>query len=34
MTRVRTIAGGLELLRRWFNDKSAYPRILAIQSPT
>lgn len=34
MTRVRTIAGALDLVRRWFNDKSAYPRILAIQSPT
>jgi hypothetical protein len=34
MMRVRTLAGGLERLRQWFNDKSAYPRILAIQSPT
>lgn len=34
MMRVRTLAGGLELVRQWFNDKSAYPRILAIQSPT
>ena len=32
--RVRALEGGLDLLRQWFNDKSAYPRILAIQSPT
>jgi hypothetical protein len=29
MIRVRTLAGGLELLRQWFNDKSAYPRMMA-----
>jgi hypothetical protein len=34
MMRVVTLAGDLELLRQWFNDKSAYLRILAIQSPT
>ena len=34
MMRVRTLSGDLELLRQWFNDKSAYLRILAIQSPT
>jgi hypothetical protein len=32
--RVRSLADGLEPLRVWFNDKSAYPRIVAIQSPT
>jgi len=34
MMRVRALAGGLDVLRQWFNDKSAHPRILAIQSPT
>jgi hypothetical protein len=34
MTHIRNLAGGLEPLREWFNDKSAYARIVAIQSPT
>jgi hypothetical protein len=34
MTRLRNLAGGLDPLREWFNDKSAYARIVAIQSPT
>jgi hypothetical protein len=34
MTPVHTLAGGLDPLRRWFNDKSAFVRIVAIQSPT
>ena len=34
MIRTRNLAGGLESLREWFNDKSAYARIVAIQSPT
>jgi hypothetical protein len=31
---VRSLAGGLEPLRRWFNDTSAFVRLVAIQSPT
>ena len=34
MTPVRTLAGGLEPLRTWFNDRSAFVHIVAIQSPT
>lgn len=34
MTLVASLAGGLEPLRRWFNDKSAFVRVVAIQSPT
>ena len=34
MIRVRNLAGGLEPVREWFNDKSAYARIVAIQSAT
>jgi hypothetical protein len=34
MIRTRILAGGLEALREWFNDKSAFARIIAIQSPT
>jgi hypothetical protein len=34
MIRVKKLVGGLEPVREWFNDKSAYARILAIQSPT
>jgi hypothetical protein len=34
MIRVKSLAGGLEPVRQWFNDKSAYARIVAIQSPT
>jgi hypothetical protein len=34
MSKVRNLAGGLEPLRQWFNDKSAYARIVAIQSAT
>jgi hypothetical protein len=34
MTRVRSLADGLEALRTWFNDKSAFVRVIAIQSPT
>jgi hypothetical protein len=34
MIRVRSLADGLEPLRQWFNDKSAFARLIAIQSPT
>jgi hypothetical protein len=34
MTRIQSLAGGCEPIREWFNDKSAYARLLAIQSPT
>lgn len=34
MTRVATLAAGLEPVRTWFNDKSAFVRVVAIQSPT
>jgi hypothetical protein len=34
MIRVRSLAGGLEPVREWFNDKSAFARIVAIQSAT
>jgi len=34
MIRVKNLSGGLEPVREWFNDKSAYARIMAIQSPT
>jgi hypothetical protein len=34
MTGVRSLAGGLEPLREWFNDTSAFVRLVAIQSPT
>jgi hypothetical protein len=34
MSRIRSLAGGLAPLREWFNDKSAYARLVAIQSPT
>jgi hypothetical protein len=34
MTRAASLANGLEPLRTWFNDKSAFARIVAIQSPT
>jgi hypothetical protein len=34
MTRVSSLAEGLEPVRRWFNDKSAFVRVVAIQSPT
>ena len=34
MTHIRNLAGTIEPLREWFNDKSAYARIVAIQSPT
>jgi hypothetical protein len=34
MSRIKAIADGVEPLREWFNDKSAYARIVAIQSPT
>jgi hypothetical protein len=34
MIRLRNLGGGIEPLREWFNDKSAYARIVAIQSPT
>jgi hypothetical protein len=29
-----SLAGGLEPLRQWFNDTSAFVRLVAIQSPT
>jgi hypothetical protein len=32
MIRIRNLADGLEPLREWFNDKSAYARIVAVQS--
>ena len=34
MTRIVTLAGVFEPVRQWFNDKSAYARIVAIQSAT
>jgi hypothetical protein len=34
MMRIRSLLEGLEPVRAWFNDKSAYARIVAIQSPT
>jgi hypothetical protein len=34
LTRVTSLDGGLEPLREWFNDKSAFARLIAIQSPT
>jgi hypothetical protein len=34
MTPVRTLSDGLAPLRVWFNDKSAFARVIAIQSPT
>jgi hypothetical protein len=34
MTRIRSLADGLEPLRTWFNDNAAFVRIIAIQSPT
>jgi hypothetical protein len=34
MTRIVNLAVGFEPVRQWFNDKSAYSRIVAIQSPT
>jgi hypothetical protein len=34
MTRVTRLTAGLEPLRTWFNDKSAFVRVVAIQSPT
>jgi hypothetical protein len=33
MIRVTTLAG-VEPIRDWFNDKSAFARVIAIQSPT
>ena len=32
--RVTRLDGGIEPLREWFNDKSAFARLMAIQSPT
>ncbi len=34
MIPVRSLAGGVEPLRQWFNDKSGFARLVAIQSPT
>jgi hypothetical protein len=34
MTRIVNLADGFEPVRQWFNDKAAYARIVAIQSPT
>jgi hypothetical protein len=34
MTYVRTLAAGIDGVRDWFNDKSAYARLVAIQSST
>jgi hypothetical protein len=34
MINVKNLAGTIEPVRQWFNDKSAYARIVAIQSPT
>jgi hypothetical protein len=34
MIHMTDLAAGIEPLRLWFNDKSAYARIVAIQSPT
>lgn len=34
MTHITRLDGGLEPLRKWFNDKSAFARLIAIQSPT
>lgn len=34
MIMVKSLAGGLEPLRQWFNDKSGFARLVAIQSPT
>jgi hypothetical protein len=34
MTPIVTLSDGLDPLRQWFNDKSAFARIIAIQSPT
>ena len=34
MIRVTSLDDGLEPLRQWFNDTSAYARLVAIQSPT
>jgi hypothetical protein len=34
MIRITSLGNGLAPLREWFNDKSAFARIVAIQSPT
>jgi hypothetical protein len=34
VTPITSLAGGLESLRLWFDDKSAFARLIAIQSPT
>jgi hypothetical protein len=34
MIRIMSLGSSLEPLREWFNDKSAFVRVLAIQSPT
>ena len=34
MTQIQSLGEGIESLREWFNDRSAYARIVAIQSPT
>ena len=34
MIRITSLGSGLKPLREWFNDKSAFARIVAIQSPT
>jgi hypothetical protein len=34
VTHVNDLTDGLDSVRQWFNDKSAYARIVAIQSPT
>jgi hypothetical protein len=34
MIRVRSLSEGVEPVREWFNDKSAFARLIAIQSAT
>jgi hypothetical protein len=34
MSRIQSLSSEIGPLRDWFNDKSAFARIVAIQSPT
>jgi hypothetical protein len=34
MLRIASLADGLGPVRQWFNEQSAFPRVLAIQSAT
>jgi hypothetical protein len=34
MIRIKGLSEGLCPFREWFNDKAAFARIIAIQSPT